>query len=397
MKNNTLKYSILSLTLAGCTTLPASGPTSVDVKRDASFVLKSPPKSRAAAGDVKQHKTLQYAFVDLNYKTLPYIQKVANTPMPGDIWQKVSRPVNLPVSIGDTLQITIYEAQSGGLFVPIEAGVRPGNFITLPNQIVDQSGKIQVPYAGSVQAAGKSLAEIGDNIVKRLADRAIEPQVVVSYADRRGSQVSVVGDVNSAGRFDLNFSGERVLDAIARAGGPRFSGYETYVTLQRDGKETTLLLDDIITHPDENIYLRPRDTLYVYREPKRFMVFGASNNNGYFPFERRDLNLSEAMGRARGLRDIQADPSEVYVYRQQRKADLDAMGIDTAAIESTSVPTIYHVNLKDPVGFFMTQEFAMNDNDIVYIANADSVDFLKFLDVVNAAAITNNNVDATGL
>src|SRR5262249_45020491 len=46
--------------------------------------------------------------------------------------------------IGDSVSVSIFEAAAGGLFVPIEAGVRPGNFITLPNQNVDTSGNIQV-------------------------------------------------------------------------------------------------------------------------------------------------------------------------------------------------------------------------------------------------------------
>jgi hypothetical protein len=39
----------------------------------------------------------------------------------------------------------IFEAEAGGLFVPSEAGARPGNFVTLPEQIVDSNGNITVP------------------------------------------------------------------------------------------------------------------------------------------------------------------------------------------------------------------------------------------------------------
>ena len=34
----------------------------------------------------------------------------------------------------------IFEAAAGGLFIPAEAGVRPGNFVTLPNQPIDTKG-----------------------------------------------------------------------------------------------------------------------------------------------------------------------------------------------------------------------------------------------------------------
>jgi polysaccharide export outer membrane protein len=48
------------------------------------------------------------------------------------------------------VSVTIFEAEAGGLFVPSEAGARPGNFVTLPEQIVDSNGNITVPYAGTI-------------------------------------------------------------------------------------------------------------------------------------------------------------------------------------------------------------------------------------------------------
>ena len=59
----------------------------------------------------------------------------------------------LRFGIGDVVSVTIFEAAAGGLFIPTEAGVRPGNFVTLPDQTVDNDGNISVPYAGLVKAA----------------------------------------------------------------------------------------------------------------------------------------------------------------------------------------------------------------------------------------------------
>ena len=51
-------------------------------------------------------------------------------------------------------------------------------------------------------------------------DIALEPQVVVALEQQNTSLISVLGDVRTAGRFPANPSGERILDYIARAGGP---------------------------------------------------------------------------------------------------------------------------------------------------------------------------------
>src|SRR4029453_13793651 len=61
--------------------------------------------------------------------------------------------------IGDTVSVTIFEAAAGGLFIPSEGGVGPGNFVTIPNQAVDNNGNISVPYAGNIPARGRTPVE----------------------------------------------------------------------------------------------------------------------------------------------------------------------------------------------------------------------------------------------
>jgi polysaccharide export outer membrane protein len=66
------------------------------------------------------------------------------------------------------VSVTIFEAAAGGLFVPSEASARPGNFVTLPNQIVDSKGNITVPYAGAIRAAGRTPSEVQQAIIEAL-------------------------------------------------------------------------------------------------------------------------------------------------------------------------------------------------------------------------------------
>ena len=115
---------------------------------------------------------------------------------------KDRRPApEIKFGIGDIVSVTIFEAAAGGLFIPSEAGVRPGNFVTMPNQPVDSMGNISVPYAGAVRALDRTPAEVQHSIVNALRNRAIEPQVVVALVDQRTSLISVLGDVNTPARF----------------------------------------------------------------------------------------------------------------------------------------------------------------------------------------------------
>src|SRR5262249_5211083 len=148
-------------------------------------------------------------------------------------------PKEIRFGIGDLVSVTIFEAAAGGLFVPVEAGVRPGNFVNLPNQNVDTRGNISVPYAGLIPAAGRTPAQVQEAIVAALRSRAIEPQAVVTLVEQRTSLVSVLGDVNTPARFGVPYAGERVLDSIARAGGPKSQGFDVWIMLEREGRRAT--------------------------------------------------------------------------------------------------------------------------------------------------------------
>ena len=158
-------------------------------------------------------------------------------------------PGDIRFGIGDIVSVTIFEAAAGGLFIPSEASVRPGNFITLPNQSVDAKGNISIPYAGVIQAKGRTPVEVQRLIVDALKNRAIEPQVVISMVDQRTSMISVLGEVNHPDRFPASSAGEHLLDAITRAGGPKAQGFDTWVMLERDGRRATVPLGRLSMSP----------------------------------------------------------------------------------------------------------------------------------------------------
>jgi protein involved in polysaccharide export with SLBB domain len=77
-------------------------------------------------------------------------------------------PPRITLGIGDVVSVTIFEAEPGGLFIPSEPGARPGNFVTLPNQVVDTNGNITVPYAGTIRALGRTPSEVQEAINEAL-------------------------------------------------------------------------------------------------------------------------------------------------------------------------------------------------------------------------------------
>src|SRR3954449_5498596 len=206
-----LKLALLSvgLALGACSTNPGSGPLTDDVNNH-----------------IQTESAPAYELVPLNPATVNILHTHEPKGLAGAFTDK-RPPASIVFGIGDIVSVTIFEASAGGLFIPTEAGVRPGNFVTIPDQTVDNDGNISVPYAGQVKAAGRFNGEIQQDIINRIKNRAIEPQVVVSLSQQRTSLVSVFGEVNTPIRYPAAAAGaqDRITDAITRAGGIRGQGF----------------------------------------------------------------------------------------------------------------------------------------------------------------------------
>ena len=316
-------------------------------------------------------------------------------------------PPEIKFGIGDVVGVTIFEAAAGGLFIPAEAGVRPGNFVALPNQPIDPRGFLSVPYAGLVPAAGKTAAEVEKEIVDRIKDRAIEPQVVVSLVTQNTSLITVIGEVNAAtafsptGRITAQPAGERLLDVITRAGGLKDQGQDTWVVLERHGRRAAVPFGAMIYEPGNNIWAWPNDTIYLYKEPQTFLAFGASGQQGQLPFTAGSgssawrMTLAEAVAAAGGLLDVQADPGSVFLYRREPRELAEKLGVDCSKMDGPTVPVVYSVSFADPAGYFLATRVQMHNKDVIFAANAQSVEITKFTNFLNALLSVPNN--AVGL
>lgn len=374
--------STLLFGVSGCTSLPASGPSARAVESNATVKVSSvSSKSNQTAG-------IDYALVDINAAVLSAFSETTVKSFEGGFGGGRGGAPVLPLGVGDVVQVSIFESQAGGLFIPADAGSRPGNFVQLPQQTVGRSGSINIPYAGEIQVSGYTEEQVARVIEDRLANRAIEPQAVVTKISARSAQIAVLGDVRNPAKITLTEAGERVLDVLSEAGGLNSPGKETYVTLQRRGRSGTILYDHLVKTPAENIYVVPGDIITVDRERRTYLAFGAAGLNGRFDFEESDLSLGDALGKAGGLLDGRADPAQVMLYRVADKAILAKLGVNVSHFEADTVPVIFRANLRDPSSLFALQKFPMEDKDILYVTNSDSTELVKFLNIVNSVTST---------
>jgi polysaccharide export outer membrane protein len=290
------------------------------------------------------------------------------------------------IGAGDVIEASIWEAQPAALFgsgmVDLRSGPATSRATALPEQMVDLDGMITVPFAGAIMAAGRTPQQIAAEITRRLHGKANQPQVLVRIIRNNTANVTVVGEVVTSTRMPLTARGERLLDALAAAGGTRQPVNKMTLQLTRDNQVQALPLDMVIRDPRQNVVLRPGDVVTSMFQPLSFSVLGATGKNDEVSFESQGISLTQALARAGGLQDARADVEGVFIFRLE---SADLFGSGAATTPDGKVPVIYRVNLKDPATFFIAQSFPIQDHDVLYVSNAPAVELQKFLNILVSA------------
>jgi polysaccharide export outer membrane protein len=105
------------------------------------------------------------------------------------------------------------------------------------------------------------------------------------------------------------------------------------------------------------------------------------------------ITLAEAVAKAGGLIDVQADPASVYLYRREPRELAQRLGVDASRFDGPTVPVIYNISLRDPAGYFLATKIQMRNKDVIFAANAESVEVTKFMQLLQV--VINTGVDAT--
>lgn len=289
------------------------------------------------------------------------------------------------VGAGDVIEVSVWEAPPAMLFGTAGTDVRTGPATTrvtaFPEQMVSSEGLINMPFAGHVPVAGRTPTQIEAEIVRRLRDKANQPQVLVRVIRNNTANVTVVGEVNTSTRVPLTARGERLLDALAVAGGVRQPVGKMTLQLTRGEQVQALALDTIIRDPKQNVVLQPGDVVTALFQPLSYTVLGATGKNEEINYEAQGITLAQALARAGGLQDARADARAVFVFRFEDSKALN-WAKPPKVTQDGKVPVIYQVNLRDAANFFTAQNFPIENKDVLYVANAPAAELQKFLNMV---------------
>jgi polysaccharide export outer membrane protein len=353
--------------LAACASVPSSGPRLSQIESEAS-------QAKDAIG-----AQTKVRLIDVDMAVASRLKRDFEGKRFADILGSARAKVDT-VGPGDVLEITIWEAPPASLFAvtPTDArsGVQVARPATLPEQAVDSQGSISIPFVGAVRASGRTLGEVQSDIAAKLRGKANQPQVSVRLLRNATSDVTVVGEVTQSLRMPLTARGERLLDAVAAAGGPKQPVNKVTVWVTRGSAYNGMPLEDVISDPRQNVPLQPGDVVTLVHQPFTASVLGAISNNREIEFEAKGISLTQALARAGGLQDSRSDPRAVFVFR---------FDPDTATASSgEKIPTIYRIDLSQAANFLVAQRFPVRDKDIIYVANSPVADLQKLMNILGA-------------
>ena len=189
---------------------------------------------------------------------------------------------------GDTVRITAYRNPD----------------LTTEARLSDE-GKLNVPLVGEISLRGLT----PDQAAKRIADRlksgkyVLDPQITVTVVQARSRLVSILGFVNSPGRYELDGISAKISDVIAMAGGLDPNASDKIVLHPSGaGKSEPVIVDlSSIIQGDSsrNIEVRGGDSIFVPRASVVY-VYGEVQKGGAYRIE-PDMTVMQAISLAGGI------------------------------------------------------------------------------------------------
>lgn len=343
-----------------------------------------PNKREIFAGSVQQQGNAY--IINVNDRVLQATQASPNVGF-SDAFLRVGEISADTIRAGDELQITVYENVEDGLFGTAGA---PSTITTIQ---VDQTGHIFMPYVGRIRAAGNSPEALRKSITRKLDPQTPEPQVIVARAPGDGSTVSITGEAGQ-GVFPIEASTSTLSNMIAGAGGINTDPENTRVTVIRGAHQGTVFLEELFGDSRQDIALRPGDRILIQEDTRRFTSLGAAGGQSLVEFPTATLTAIEAIALIGGLNSSLADPTGIFVFRNENAAFANRVLGRNDFVEPKRFA--YVLDLTEPTGMFLGREFQIRDGDTIYVTEAPYVQWTKVLTVLTSSIGAANTLASAG-
>jgi polysaccharide export outer membrane protein len=220
---------------------------------------------------------------------------------------------------------------------------------------VDQSGYVSFPLVGRIKAQGESLVGFTRLLQKRLSVYLKQPDAQVRILVYEGHKFNIDGAVKIPGQYSMSDQPATIYTALTSAGGALETADINNILLTRDGKSYDLDLLELQRNnlSPNRLFLKDGDSIHVYTtESRTLYLLGEAGVPNALVIPQQGLSLAGVIGNGRGLNPLSANPTMVYVVRDDAK---------------NNITSIFHLDLSSIANFALADRFKMQANDIVYI------------------------------
>lgn len=304
-----------------------------------------------------------FNFVNLRAASSDQLEKIAERPgVQGVSLEELFevKPQAYELGVGDVISFSYWGLPE---FSP-SAGPNQSSAATTIGHTVEPDGTIFLPYAGTVQVAGMTLAQAREAISQRLLSVVKDPQFDFRVMTYSSQKVVVSGQVRQPGAVFITNQPLDLMTAIGRAGGFAPEGDTQAVLLFRKDKRILIDLDVLIAKGlnPALVYLQDGDLIQVEdrRLTRRAYVTGELVRNFPVSVSAR-YSLADAITDAGGALQLSSN-GDFYVIR--------------AGAEK---PTVFYVSLDNPQGASLATRLMLKPGDVVYAGAADLARFNRLL------------------
>ena len=251
--------------------------------------------------------------------------------------------------------------------------------------VVGEDGTFFYPFAGVVQAEGRTVEDIREELTRKLSIYIEKVQLDVRVASYRSQRVYVVGEVQAPGTFLVKDIPLTVLEAINNAGGVKTEADLRNITLTRKDKTYSINLLNLYKGGDlsQNVLLQHGDVLNVPDNVfNKVFVLGETTFGRNFRGRPRSIimnksrmTLTEALSDGGGLNQETADAARVFVFRS-----------------GTGKSEIFHLDTKSPDAFILAERFPLQPRDIVFVDRAEGIRWNQIISQIQPTMTLLNSI-----
>ena len=341
--------------------------TACGLPRGAGF--KSEVLSASESTTTDGVRTHDFAVFSVTRDSLPLLSQWPSNSGKADTWiGHVAQPANTIIAPGDTLKITIWDAEENSL-------------LTLPNQRAAQlqdtqvspDGRIFLPFVGTMKVSGMSPATARERIQDMLLNTVPSAQVQLNVVQGRANTVTLASGVRQPGVYPLVDNNISLLSLVAQGGGVPEASNNPQVRLFRGNKAYSTSLDRLFEEPALDTVMQGGDRVVIEADDRYFLSLGAATRESLYPFPKDNVSALDAMSIIGGVQAVRADPKAILILREYPQAVVRP-GVGPDAIPSPAGPpqdrVVFTIDLTKADGLFSAGKFAIQSGDLVYVAES---------------------------